>query len=128
MTARVAARIRTKVVLITGCFAATASLVVASPATAAQLGRVSFYRSDAGEARTFSYPSCDGSGTWPVPGEIRWYDNQPIDGCRVQVSVRGSNWYTLCLGGNEMPAAYRVEPTVRITAGSTPEHCIGSTG
>lgn len=98
---------------------------VAAPAAAASTGTVAFYSttSYSGLSRSISYTDCDTARTFSL-GQTGSYNNTPITGCKVEVSVSGSTWYTLCQGKHVLPAAFRDGPTARVIAGTTPLTCV----
>jgi hypothetical protein len=109
-----------------GAFAVAAPFVAAGPAAASPPGAVSFYTTTnyTGLVRSVSYLNCDTTQVFQLRQVTGSYNNKPATGCRVQVAVPGSAWYTLCAGRHVLPAAYRTAPTVRISAGSTPRVCV----
>src|SRR6266542_1413465 len=104
-----------KAAVAVGAFVVVAPFVAATPAAASPAGAVVFYAntSSTNPIRTIRYLDCDTAKVFPLGQVTGSYDNRPADGCRVQVSVGGSTWYTLCSGKHVMPAAYRTAPKVR---------------
>jgi hypothetical protein len=102
-----------------------APFVAAAPAAASPSGVVSFYTTTnyTGLVGSLYYLNCDAPRTTQLRQVVGSYNNIAIAGCRVQVAVSGSNWYTLCYGKHVMPPAYRNAPNVRISAGYTPQDC-----
>jgi hypothetical protein len=127
MKTRATARLRSlPAAVAVGALAVAAPFVAAAPAAASPTGAVSFYTTTSytGLVRSAYYLNCATTQVIQLRQVTGSYDNRPAPGCRVQVAVSGSAWYTLCSGRHVLPPAYRTAPTVRIAAGYTPQDCI----
>ena len=114
-----------KTAVAVGAIATSATFALSTPAAASPSGAISFYTNAnyTGQISSTRYTGCDATRVFPLRQVASAYNNRPADGCRVQVSVPGSTWLTLCEGKHVLPVAYRDAPTVRVTAGSTPQVC-----